>query len=720
MTEDANHQGQTKLVRTAIVGTGYIAEFHARAVKALKGVDLVAVCDPNERSVDSFARNWGVSQTYNSLESMLRTQTIDCLHLLAPPDRHFSLAKLALNADVHVFLEKPMCTSSAEASELVELAKNRKLYLGVSHNFLFSSAYVHLRDVVKSGALGRIDHLAFNHFFELAQIRLGPFDSWMLREPGNVILETGPHLVSAMIDLVGMPNSLSVIADRAVTLPNGAAVYRRWRIRAAADPIAVDMNINFGPGFPQRTILVRGLSGSAVVDLDANTCIVDQRTPLDVDLDRFRRSRRSAKHVRSQAHKTLADYVLGKFKIVNRGNPYQNSISDSVAAFYSAVRDRRPLDTRIDDSLGRDVIEYCTKIINAAHLPMGVSSNAAPLVPVAKAPTILVLGGAGFIGRELIEQLLTAGHSVRAMVRGSSAALNGLRGDRLDVVRGDIANAADLNRALSGIEFVYDLAHAQAKTWDEYKRNVIEPTRLVGELCLAADVKRLIYTGTIDSYYAGGKASFITEDTRLDKNICRRNYYARAKAEAEGILVEMHKTAGLPLVILRPGIVIGAGGNPFHWGVGRFSDNICEVWGEGNNKLPFVLVADVASALVRAIEVPGIEGKSYNLIDTPLLTARDYLKDLEQRSGQKLTVIYRPIWKFYASDLVKWVAKVFVRHPDRHRIPSYDDWESRTQKAEFKSDRARSELGWSPASDRGRLVNEGIGDALKPWLEAIK
>jgi len=74
------------------------------------------------------------------------------------------------------------------------------------------------------------------------------------------------------------------------------------------------------------------------------------------------------------------------------------------------------------------------------------------------------------------------------------------------------------------------------------------------------------------------------------------------RAPLKYLLSEIHEKRGLPLVILRPGIVIGRGGNPFHWGVGRFSENICEVWGDGLNKLPFVLVSDVASALIKAMD----------------------------------------------------------------------------------------------------------------------
>jgi nucleoside-diphosphate-sugar epimerase len=280
---------------------------------------------------------------------------------------------------------------------------------------------------------------------------------------------------------------------------------------------------------------------------------------------------------------------------------------------------------------------------------------------------------------------------------------------------------ADLTAAMNGVDFVYHLARADARTWEDNVALDINPTQLVAETCLALGVKRLIYTGTIDSYYAGSKGSFISERSPLDKNIIRRNYYARAKTAAESLLMKMHRVDGLPVVIIRPGIVIGRGGSPFHWGVGMWgSGNVCEVWGDGENKLPFVLVADVASALVRSIQVTGIEGRSYNLVDIPLLSARDYLDQWQKLSGAKVRAYYRPIWQFYMADLAKWFVKVAVGHPDKHRIPSYFDWNSRTQRAIFDCTRARNELGWTPASDRDILIKEGIGGSLQSWLEAIK
>ena len=165
-------------------------------------------------------------------------------------------------------------------------------------------------------------------------------------------------------------------------------------------------------------------------------------------------------------------------------------------------------------------------------------------------------------------------------------------------------------------------------------------------------------------------------------------------------MLDIHRTEGLPLVVVRPGIVIGRGGNPFHWGVGKWaSEGVVETWGDGNNKLPLVLVDDVAAGLVRAMEVPGIEGRAYNLVDLPLMSAKEYIADLERLGGFKVKAHARPIWRFWLDDFIKWPVKVLVGHHDAKRIPSYADWESRSQKAMFDSKRTREELGWTPASD---------------------
>ena len=305
---------------------------------------------------------------------------------------------------------------------------------------------------------------------------------------------------------------------------------------------------------------------------------------------------------------------------------------------------------------------------------------------------------------------------MRLLVRSAASLPEDLRA-QVDCQTGDLLNRESLLRAMEGMECVVHLARANVKSWADYQKFEIEATRQVAECALEAGVKRFIYAGTIDSYYAGRRAGTITEATPLDRRIERRNLYARAKAASEEILLRMHRERGLPLVIVRPGIVIGRGGSPFHWGVGMWwHEAVCQIWGEGTNKLPLVLVEDVARALIAAMEKPGIEGRSFNLVADPCLSAQEYLDELDRAGGMRVERYATPIWRFYLQDMMKWVVKVAVRHPER-RLPSYRDWESRTQRARFDCTAAKTVLGWNPVSERGELVRRGIEEPLREYHE---
>ena len=329
---------------------------------------------------------------------------------------------------------------------------------------------------------------------------------------------------------------------------------------------------------------------------------------------------------------------------------------------------------------------------------------------------MLVLGGTGFIGRELVRQLRAAGHPLRLLVRSAAKLPRELRSGPIDVLEGDVADDDGLRRAMAGIECVYHLARANVRTWPDYQRHEIDVTRRAAEAALIAGVRRFIYTGTINSYYAGSGAGTISERTPLDPRIDSRNLYARAKAESERLLQGMHRERGLPLVILRPGIVIGRGGSPFHWGVAMWHHGfVCETWGAGRNALPLVLVEDVATALVAALDRPGLEGDSFNLVAAPCITAQEYLDALDRAGRMRLQRHATPIIRFYLRDLSKWVVKRLLGRADTRR-PAYRDWESRTQRARFDCAHARERLGWTPIDDRDELIRHGIAEPLREAL----
>ena len=702
--------------RVGLVGAGYIADWHAQGLRSVEDVELVAVCDRVTARAQALAGKFGVAHVNGSLEEMLAAERLDAVHVLAPPDQHFEAARTALEAGVNVFLEKPMCDNAADCEALVRLAAERGLRLGVGHNFLFAEPYEQLRRDVRGGVLGRIDDVRITWLRALPQALHGPFDACMLRDPRNVLIETGPHLVAPMLDLVGEPEEMEVRASNAIELPTGRKFYRRWQANALQGRTAVELRFSFVPAFGEFTIHVRGSLAAATVDFERNTYTLEEHRPCDPDFDSYEMNVSQAKSLKRQARRNLWRYALSKMHLCARGNPYGASIARAMDAFYDPLI----LDERVDGRTGAKVIGICEELGELAHLPAEeiVAWTAPAVAQATEAARILVLGGTGFIGRELVRQLIAAGHTVRLLVRSVAGVPEALRNSgKLDCRIGDLANGQDLLQAMERVECVFHLARANVKSWADYQALEIEATRRVGECALEAGVKRLIYTGTIDSYYAGGKTGTITEATPLDPKIKRRNLYAQAKAASEEILMQMHREKGLPVVIVRPGVVIGHGGSPFHWGVGMWwNESVCQMWGAGKNKLALVLVDDVVAGLIAAMEKPRIEGRSFNLVGEPCLNAEEYLDELDRAGGIKIQRQATPILRFYLIDLAKWVVKVAVGHKDR-QFPSYRDWEGRTQGAVFDCTAARTTLGWEPVRSRDELVRRGIRDPLKEYMQ---
>jgi nucleoside-diphosphate-sugar epimerase/predicted dehydrogenase len=638
---------------------------------------------------------------------------LDVVHILLPPDLHASTALSVVKRGVHVFLEKPLAITERDCDELIEQARDRAVTIGVNHNFLFAPIYERLRTDLHTGRLGRPDQLSIVWNRGLDQLHSGPFDLWMFRAPQNIMLEIGPHCIAPMLDLVGPLEVTSANASHPTTLPGGHLFYRHWTIEAGTGSVSTTLNLSFAHGFTEQTIHIRGSLASATVDFERNTYLLQQHTPHGMELDRYQMTCREAGSLSAQARRSLIHAALSKLKLSAQGSAYGLTIARALQAFYSGLG--ASVDARLSPELGRKVVGHCSTIgptgvgLKPGFLPVSLSSASMGAgVRTEAGPLILILGATGFIGRELARQLLPTDHRIRLLVRNPGKLADDLRCSRAEIVSGDLTCPADLEKAIEGSRFVCHLARANVTAWEDFIRQDIEVTQKVAKACLASNVERLIYTGTVDSYYAGAKAGVITEETPLDPYIAWRNLYARAKAASEEILKTLHAEEHLPVVILRPGIVIGHGGNPLHWGIGKWSWNsVCQLWGSGQNPLPLVLVADVAKALILALAAPGIEGESFNLVAETDLSALDYLTALESYLGVSFQKYPTPLWKFYVADVAKWVIKQLVRYPDQ-RKPSYRDWETRTQQARYDCTKARRKLGWNPVCNRDEIIRLGI------------
>ena len=702
-------------LKVGLLGAGYIVQAHARALAALDAVETVAVCDLAQERAAQVAASFGIVNAYGSLEQLLESDC-DVVHVLLPPFLHEEVTRQLLQAGKSVFVEKPMGLRSSECHALVQLAEARGLRLGVNHNFLFLPAYEALRHDAQSGVLGTLDHLTVNWLYALGLIQFGPYNNWILGSEGNLLFELGSHLAAFATDLLGPLEGVAAVASQGIDLPGNQHVYRHWNVVGRKGATSVSLNLSVAPGQADRSVHLRGSAAVGRLDFERDLYWSEKAASNSAMFDPLLTAQTTARALGIQAWGNVRRQLASTFARAPFNTAFQSSISKSVAAYYRTFESG--LDPRLEGRFGAEVIGLCERIVAAAG-----AKPAQPPVPIRThdvaplaAPRALVIGGTGFIGKRLIKALTGRGIGVRVLSRSRLAARIALDGLPVEIVQGSHDDQAALATALAGIEVVYHLAKATGQRWADYLRDDVEPTRILAEAALAHGVKRFIYTGTIDSYDSADGRNVIDSRTPVDAHLERRNLYARSKAVCEALLQRMHAERGLPLVIFRPGVVIGAGSPPAHWGVGMFhSDTRVQLWGDGHTRLPLVLVDDVAQALALALDAPGIEGRAWLLTDEPLLTAREYVDEVAAASRTRISATPTPTWRFYALDVAKEIVKHLIRHPNR-RIPSYRDWDCRAHRARYDSEETRQVLGWKPAGTREAMVQEGIVAAVRHYF----
>lgn len=699
--------------KVGLLGAGYICESHAKALNGIADAEIVAVCDRSREKADAAAKKFGIPEVYTSLDAMLESD-VNVVHVLLPPDLHFDASQQILESGRHVFLEKPMALRSEECRVLADLATSKNLRIAVNHNFLFLPSYENLREQASDGTLGKIDLITINWLYPLGLIQFGPFNNWILRKPENLFLELGPHLLAFVIDLVGPLDHIKTDISCPIDLPGGSTVYRRWHVHGTKGNTVVDLNLSVLPGYGDRSVTVHGHGATIKCDFARNLYYRDEPSGYGLVTDNLVTTLRVAGQLAVNGMANYFKAVVNTLKKAPAANPYGECIERSIKAFYSAD-DSQP-DPRQTGQFGVDVITACEQIIQQPGFePADKQAVELTVSAPMQSPTVLVIGGTGFIGKYLVQALVARGYGVRVVTRDMGSGRIALEGLPVELVQGDLSDPAFVDEALDGISVVYHLAKAAGSKWEDYYTQDVLVTRNIAERALAKGIRRFIYTGTIDSYYSADANEIITSDSPLDSKISSRNLYARSKANCEAILIDLYRKRGFPVVIFRPGIVIGKGCPPAHWGVGMFqSATRLSYWGNGENKLPLVLVEDVVNALVLGLDKEGIEGQSFLLTDEPLLSAREYVEVVSKASGTTLRAAPTPIWKYFLTDALKETAKHMIKHPNR-KIPSYRDWDSRSHRARYDASKTKSMLGWKPAGTRDDLVNKGIIAAVRDF-----
>jgi predicted dehydrogenase len=166
----------------AVVGLGYWGPNLVRNLAELESAEVAAVCDSNVERLHAIHRRYPGAAAHQSLDSVFADDSIDAIALATPVSTHHPIAKRALEAGKHVFVEKPLAASSEECVELMELAEERGLVVMPGHTFLYSPPVVAIHDLISSGELGEI------YFVSTSRVNLG-----LHQKDISVTWDLGPH-----------------------------------------------------------------------------------------------------------------------------------------------------------------------------------------------------------------------------------------------------------------------------------------------------------------------------------------------------------------------------------------------------------------------------------------------------------------------------------------------------------------------------------------------
>lgn len=195
-----------QLVKAGLCAFGMSGKvFHAPFLKEHPGFFLSAVV---ERSKEDSKEKYPEAMIYRSVEEMLQNADIELVIINTPVQTHYEYAKKALEAGKNIIVEKPFTVNVDEAEELVELAKEKGLFLSVYQNRRFDRDFLQVKEILESGKLGNIKEveIRFDRF------RTTPSGKQHKESPDQVgsgsLHDLGAHLVDQAVQYFGYPEKL--------------------------------------------------------------------------------------------------------------------------------------------------------------------------------------------------------------------------------------------------------------------------------------------------------------------------------------------------------------------------------------------------------------------------------------------------------------------------------------------------------------------------------
>lgn len=209
-------------LRVGIIGTGSLSELHAESYMKNPGVEITAVCDINGERAREKAEKWGVEESYDNYQKMLKSDKIDAVSIITWNNTHAPIAISALNAGKHVLCEKPPALNAKQAEEMKKASQKSGKLLMYGFVRRFGNNTKVLKEFIEAGQLGNIYYAKTGYLR-----RCGNPGGWFANKKisgGGPLIDIGVHIIDLCIYLMGNPKPVSVFGNTSDVLGNRANI----------------------------------------------------------------------------------------------------------------------------------------------------------------------------------------------------------------------------------------------------------------------------------------------------------------------------------------------------------------------------------------------------------------------------------------------------------------------------------------------------------------
>ena len=308
--------------------------------------------------------------------------------------------------------------------------------------------------------------------------------------------------------------------------------------------------------------------------------------------------------------------------------------------------------------------------------------------------TIVVTGATGFLGTALVTELVKRNQSVRVLIRDEKKAWEQF-GNAVTIFAGDITDAAQVQRAVDGVDIIYHLAgrlyHPNVPT-ELYRQTHVEGTRTLLNACSGqSQLQRIVHCSTTGVHGVTGKTP-AAENAPFSPT----NPYEATKLEGELLALKAYKEQDLRVSVIRPGLVYGPGDLHLLGFFSSIKKGLFRVIDGGHALLHPVYIDDMVSAFLLCAEQSQAIGRSYNIAGERPVTIRELATTIAHSLGKQLPKGSIPLW------LANLASDIFAITPGmkgesapltRSRVKFL------TNSRVYTICRAKTELGYAPQID---------------------